>query len=289
MDAVDPQLEWQPAEFQAPGFQCFDLYFTGVGGARIHTKLLRPADVSKPHPAVLMFHGYTGNAGDWVDKLPYVAQGYTVAAMDCRGQGNLSADTSQVSGNTLHGHIIRGLQDAINGQPEKLMFRQVFLDTAQLAKIVMSMPDLDADRVGVYGGSQGGALTIACAALNPRIKRAAPAYPFLSDYKRVWSMDQGYLAYQELKEYFRFFDPNHQHEDEVFEMLGYVDIQNLACRVKAEVLWAIGLMDITCPPSSQFATYNKLSCPKSMVIYPDFDHEVLPGFSDQTFQFMMGL
>lgn len=289
MDAVDPQLEWQPAELQAAGCQCFDLYFTGVGGARIHTKLLRPAAVSEPHPAVLMFHGYTGNAGDWVDKLPYVAQGYTVAAMDCRGQGNLSSDTSQVAGNTLHGHIIRGLQDAINGQPEKLMFRQVFLDTAQLAKIVMSMPDVDADRVGVYGGSQGGALTIACAALNPRIKRAAPAYPFLSDYKRVWSMDQGYLAYQELKEYFRFFDPNHLHEDKIFEMLGYIDIQNLACRVKAVVLWAIGLMDITCPPSSQFAAYNKLNGPKSMVIYPDFDHEVLPGFSDKTFQFMLGL
>ncbi len=289
MNALDPELELVPAAFQAEGCECFDLYFTGVGGARIHTKLLRPKGVKTPHPAVLMFHGYTGNAGDWVDKLSYVAQGFTVAAMDCRGQGGSSEDAGRVSGNTLHGHIIRGLDDALRGHPEKLMFRQVFLDTAQLAKIVMAMPEVDPERVGALGGSQGGALTVACAALEPRIQKAAPMYPFLSDFKRVWSMDQGYLAYQELKEYFRFFDPTHENEERVFEMLGYIDIQNLAGRIEAEVLWATGLMDITCPPSSQFAAYNKITAKKTMVIYPDYDHEALPGFSDRAFQFMMDL
>jgi cephalosporin-C deacetylase len=289
MKAVDPYVEYEPAAFQAQGCECMDMYFTGVGGARIHAKLLRPRKASAPHPAVLMFHGYTGNAGDWVDKLPYVAQGFTVAAMDCRGQGGSSTDSVMVSGNTLHGHIIRGLDDALNGNPDKLMFRQVFLDTAMLARIVLAMPDVDPDRVGVFGGSQGGALTVACSALEPRIRRIAPVYPFLSDYKRVWSMDQGYLAYQELKEYFRFFDPTHQNEDRVFEQLGYIDIQNLAARIQAEVLWGMGLMDVTCPPSSQFAAYNKITAPKNMVIYPDYDHELLPGFNDRTFQFMMGL
>jgi cephalosporin-C deacetylase len=289
MNAIDPKVELVPAEFQANGCECFDMYFTGVGGARIHAKLLRPNKSAKPHPAVLMFHGYTGNSGDWVDKLSYVAQGFTVAALDCRGQGNISEDVGGVIGNTLHGHIIRGLDDALQGHPEKLLFRQVFLDTAELAKIVMNMPDVDPEKVGALGGSQGGALTVACSALEPRIKKAAPMYPFLSDYKRVWSMDQGSLAYLELREYFRFFDPTHKNEDKVFENLGYIDIQNLVPRIKADVLWGIGLMDVTCPPSSQFAAYNKINSKKSMVIYPDYDHEVLPGFNDKAFQFMMEL
>jgi cephalosporin-C deacetylase len=289
MNAVDPKVELVPSEFRAEGCECFDLFFTGVNGARIHAKLLRPNQTPKPHPAVLMFHGYTGNAGDWVDKLGYVAQGFTVAALDCRGQGNISEDSGGVIGNTLNGHIIRGLDDALQGRPEKLLFRQVFLDTAELAKIVIEMPDVDPEKVGAMGGSQGGALTLACAALEPRIKKAAPMYPFLSDFKRVWAMDQGFLAYKELKDYFRFFDPTHKNEDKVFEMLGYIDIQNLASRIKAEVLWAIGLMDVTCPPSSQFATYNKINSKKSMVVFPDFDHEMLPGFQDKTFQFMMDL
>lgn len=283
------KIELIPSEFQIDGCECFHLYFNGVGGARVHAKYLRPTNAKSPHPAVLMFHGYTGNSGDWADKLGYVAQGFSVAALDCRGQGGLSEDTGGVLGNTLHGHIIRGLYEALNGSPEKLLFRQIFLDTAQLANIIMDMPEVDPNRVGVMGGSQGGALTIACAALMPRIKRAAPIYPFLSDYQRVWSMDQAKDAYKELHEYFRFFDPLHKEEKEIFEMLGYIDIQHLTKRIQSDVLWGIGLMDTICPPSSQFATYNKIMSEKSMEIYPDYSHEVLPGFNDKVFQFMMGL
>jgi cephalosporin-C deacetylase len=289
MRALDPQMELIPAAFQPPNAECFHMYFTGVGGARVHAKLLRPKTADKPHPAVLMFHGYTGDSGDWADKLNYVSQGFTVAALDCRGQGGLSEDTGGVSGNTHRGHIIRGLNDALNGKPEKLLFRQIFLDTAQLARIVMEMPDVDPDRVGATGGSQGGALTVACAALEPRIRRSAPVFPFLSDYKRVWEMDQARDAYAELHEYFRRFDPLHEKEDLVFEKLGYVDIHNLASRVCSETFWVIGLMDTICPPSTQFAAYNRISAPKSMMIYPDFGHEGLPGVNDKIFEFLMGL
>jgi len=170
MHTTEPFIEMIPAKFQASGAECFHLYFTGVGGARVHAKLLRPKKSTKPHPAVLMFHGYSIDSGDWSDKLSYVAQGYTVAALDCRGQGGLSIDRGGVTGNTLHGHIIRGLDEALCGSPEKLLYRQIFLDTAQLAKIVMEMPDVDAQRVGATGTSQGGALTVACAALEPHIK-----------------------------------------------------------------------------------------------------------------------
>ncbi len=288
MRALDPQVELVPAQFQAPNAECF-LYFTGVGGARIHAKLLRPKNAPAPHPAVLMFHGYSGDSGDWADKLAYVGQGYTVAALDCRGQGGRSQDTGDVTGNTLHGHIIRGLNDALNGAPEKLLYRQIFLDTAQLANIVMAMPDVDPQRVGATGGSQGGALTVACAALEPRVRRAAPVFPFLSDYQRVWEMDQAKDAYAELRDYFRRFDPRHENEAAVFEKLGYIDIQHLAARIRGEVFWIIGLMDTICPPSTQFAAYNKITAPKSMCIYPDFGHEGLPGSNDRIFAFLMGL
>lgn len=289
MRALDPQVTLTPAAFQASYAECYDMTFTGVGGARIYAKLLKPKKASAPHPAILMFHGYSGDSGDWADKLGYVAAGYTVAALDCRGQGGRSEDKGGVTGNTLHGHIIRGLDEALKGEPEKLYYRQMFLDTAQLAKIVMEMPDVDPARVGATGGSQGGALTVACIALEPRIQRAAPVFPFLSDYKRVWEMDQDTGAYAELREYFRHFDPRHEQEDAVFEKLGYVDIQYLAPRIRTNVQWYTGLRDTICPPSTQFATYNKINSEKRMVIYPDFGHEGLPGSNDLIFQFMMGL
>jgi cephalosporin-C deacetylase len=286
MKSVDPELELRPAEFQTPLVECFDMYFTGVGGARVHAKLLRPKNPAEtPHPAICLFHGYTGSSGDWADKLGYASAGFTVAALDCRGQGGLSEDVGGVTGNTHRGHIIRGL----DGPPEKMLFRQIFLDTAQMAGLVMDMDEVDEKRVGAHGGSQGGGLTLSCVSLEPRIKRAAPVFPFLTDYRRTWNIDLAKGAYAELQEYFRHFDPRHEREDEIFEKLGYVDVQHLAPRIKAEVFMGVGLQDQICPPSTQFAAYNKITAEKSLNLYPDFGHENLPGHNDAVFQFMLGL
>ena len=280
--ALDPQVELVPADFQAPFADCYHMYFTGTGGARVHAKLLRPKQSDGPHPAVLMFHGYSGNAGDWSEKLGYVAMGYTVAALDCRGQGGLSEDRGGVTGWTLRGHIVRGLGD----DPEKMLYRHIFLDTALLARIVMEMDDVDATRVAATGGSQGGGLTLACAALTPEIKLAAPVFPFLCDYRRVWDLELAKDAYAELEEWFRRFDPLHEREDAVFTQLGYVDVQHLAPRIRGQVVMTVGLNDRICPPSTQFAAYNKIPSTKSLRIYPDFGHENLPGNSDAIFTFL---
>jgi cephalosporin-C deacetylase len=285
MKATDSKVELIPAEFQVPFADCFDLFFTGVKGARVHAKYLRPKNIDTKHPAILQFHGYSGHSGDWNDKLNYVAMGYSVAALDCRGQGGKSEDVGGVKGNTFNGHIIRGLDQSV----EDLLFRHIFLDTAQLARIIMNMPEVDETRVGAMGGSQGGALTLACAALEPGIKKLAPVYPFLCDYKRVWDMDLAKEAYAEIKNYFRQFDPRHEREDEIFMKLGYIDLQNLVKRIQGEVFMNVGLMDAVCPPSTQFAAYNKINAKKTMDIYPDFGHENIPQMMDKVYTFMKSL
>ena len=285
MRALDPAVTLVPAEFQAPYAECFGLQFTGTGGARVFAKLLRPRRSAGRQPAVLHFHGYAGASADWTTYLPYVAAGYVVAALDCRGQGGVSEDAGAPGRGTLRGHIVRGLQ----GPADQLYYRQVFLDTALLARIVMDMPEVDPARVGAYGGSQGGGLALACAALVPEIRRVAPTYPFLCDYQRVWQMDQAKEAYWELQDYFRRFDPRHLRERETFLQLGHIDVQHLCSRIRAEVLMGVGLMDTICPPSTQFAAYNKITAPKSYHLFPDFGHEVLPGFQDSVFHFLMGL
>ncbi len=284
MRAVEPQVELVPSQFQTEYAECFEMYFTGVKGARVCAKLARPRrEKDRNGAAVVIFHGYSGNSGDWISKLGYVAAGFTVAALDCRGQGGKSEDAGGVKGNTLHGHIIRGLDE---DSPSKLLFRDIFLDCAQLTYLVMDMPGVDKTRVGAFGLSQGGGLTLACAGLVPELNRAAPCFPFLSDYKRVWDMDLAKDAYSELREYFRNFDPRHERENEIFTRLGYIDVQNLAPRIKCRIKMFTGLMDTICPPSTQFATYNKITSEKSMTIYPDFGHEYLPDKDDWTFLYM---
>jgi cephalosporin-C deacetylase len=287
LDALDPCAALEPSSFTAAAghAECFDLWFTGVGGARVHAKYLRPAGAVSPHPAVLRFHGYTLGSPDWSSMLGWVGHGYSVAALDCRGQGGLSEDPGGVRGNTQRGHIVRGLDDA----PEKLLYRQIYLDCAELARIVMGFEEVDAARVGATGASQGGGLTLACAALEPRVRRAAPVYPFLTDYQRTWEMGLAVDAYQELQTHFRLFDPRHERERETFTRLGYIDVQHLAPSIRGEVLLITGLNDTICPPSTQYAAYNKIEAPKRHVLYPDFGHETLPGADDLIYEFMAAL
>lgn len=279
--ATDPQVKLEPAEFQCSYAECFHLTFTGVKGARIYAKFLRPKNVTKPGPALLCFHGYSGASGSWSAYLHYVAAGFCVAALDCRGQGGRSEDVGGVVGNTLLGHFIRGL----DGKPEDLLYRQIFLDTVQLFRVVTDMPEVDPTRVAACGGSQGGALTLACAALNPTLNRASASAPFLSDYKRVWEMGLAKDAYDELNTYFRNFDPRHEREDAIFTRLGYIDVQNLAPRIKAKIMMNTGLSDSVCPPSTQFAAYNKITSEKKIYLYPDYAHEIHKDVGDMEFQF----
>jgi len=287
LTAMGTSYTTEPAEFSAPGIICEYLYFTGVGHARICCKFLRPEKIEGKIPAIAMFHGYSGSSGGWVDKLAYAYAGFAVLAMDVRGQMGRSQDTFSTMGTTLKGHIIRGLDS--EDDANNLFFRNVFLDTAQVARVLMDMDFVDENRVGATGGSQGGALAITCAALEPRVKKVVSIYPFLSDYRRVWEMDLCKNAYEELMYYIKGRDPRHQHLEAMFERLGYIDVSNLAPRIKAEAYMFLTLMDSACPPSTQFAVYNKLESKKSCEIYPNHGHENLPGQGELVFNFFKGL
>ena len=285
MQDQNPQLVLTPFSWKAPGVECFDLWFSGVGGARIHAKYLRPSG-DYHYPAIVTFHGYSMSSGDWFDKLAWVQQGYAVAAMDVRGQGGLSEDNGGVYGTTLKGHIVRGL-DA--GRPERLFFRNVFLDAAQLVRTVGSLDEVNEERIYTLGASQGGALALAAAALEPTVIGCAASMPFLCDYQRVWEMDCCKHAYQEIVDYFRRHDPTHQRARHTFTKLGYIDVQYLAPRIRASVLMSTGLQDDCCPPSSQFAAFNKIHSNKRAIFYPDFGHEAYPNWLDEVSTFFNNL
>ena len=61
--------------------ECFHLYFTGVRGARIHAKLLKPRTIQGKTPAIVQFHGYSGHSGEWTGLLGHAARGFVVVAL----------------------------------------------------------------------------------------------------------------------------------------------------------------------------------------------------------------
>ncbi len=285
MNAVDADVKFVPAEFKTPFADCYELYFTGVGGARIHARVVRPKR-SGSTPLALHFHGLGGYAGEWCYYLPLAASGITVVGLDCRGQRGLSEETGRRLGSTQgDSFLTRGLLDGV----KNLYYRGVYLDCAQIAGIAMNFDWVDRSRVGVWGGSQGGGLTLVCAGLVKGLNRIAPVFPYLCDYRRVWEMDLAEGAYRDIRDWLRAYDPRHEHIEEFFTSLGYIDAQFFAERVEARVQMQTGLRDTCCPPSTQFAAYNHITAPKELLLYPDYGHENLRGADEIIYQYLLGM
>ena len=277
-------IEMKRNGFQTPFCECYDIFFHGIEETAIHVKYLKPRNTTGKIPAIIEFHGYGGCSKDWTYKLPYAACGIAVFSMECRGQMGDSTDSFGVQNHIRNCNLIRGVMT-----PEDLYYKKVFLDALDLMDIVMEFDDININKIGTMGYSQGGGIVLALAALNTNVNKVFAVYPFLSDYKRCWDMDTG-AAYEEIKDYFRQRDPQHERENEFFNNLGYIDIQNMAHWIKADVVMTTGLMDKVCPPSTQFAVYNKLLCRKKHLIFPEYGHEdMLNGLQDENLKWAMEL
>lgn len=261
----------------------YHLYFKGRGCANVHCQLIVPKQIEGRYKGMLQFHGYHTNSGDFQDKVALVAEGFVVLALDARGQGGLSEDVTRTKGGVMKGLIIRGLEEG----RENLYYTNVYLDTLMAARILKSLDYIDSSRIYAQGASQGGGLTIACAALVPDIYRIFVTYPFLSDYRKAYEMGAQTSAFEEIPYWFQFRDPLHKREDEVFQTLEYIDIQHLAPRIQADVLWTIGLQDTIVPPITQFATYNAIRSQKEIIALPEYGHEYLPRINDDYRHFLM--
>ncbi|WP_262315273.1 acetylxylan esterase [Lacticaseibacillus parakribbianus] len=279
MNALPQDFTVAPVAIPSRVAQAYDLWFQGVGQARIHCQLIlpKPYDPTVKHPGMVMFHGYHCDSGDYQDKFGWAAEGFVCLALDARGQGGLSQDVTRTSGDVMKGLIIRGMEEG----PANLYYRSVFLDTAQAAKLLMAYPGVDATRCYAVGASQGGGLAIACASLVPEIYRVQVSYPFLSDYRKAYRMGAQTSAFEEIAYWFQFRDPLHKRESEIFDTLDYIDIHFLAPRIRAEVYWSMGLQDTVVPPQTQFATFNNIQSPKHLVVLPEYGHEYLPKVSDE--------
>ena len=158
--------------------------------------------------------------------------------------------------------INRGLESK-----ELFYYRGAFCDAVRAIDIVCGLEKTDKDRIFARGESQGGALTFAAAALDGRIRAAAPAVPFLCDYN-----DYSKIVEWPMWEVFATADSMGLDREDMFRTLSYFDIKNFADRIKCPVFMAFGLRDPTCPPHTNFSAYNLLQCEKQFYCAPTCGH-----------------
>jgi cephalosporin-C deacetylase len=254
----------------------FDVTFAGFGGAPIRGWLHLPAERKGRLPAVVEYIGYGGGRGLAHERFLWAAAGYAHFVMDTRGQGSTwsigATPDPDATGDPAHpGFMTKGILD-----PASFYYRRLLTDAVRAVEAVRSHPSVDADRVAVTGGSQGGGLTVAAASLVEGLVGAMPDVPFLCDFPRAITL-QDKDPYAEIG---RYLKAHRDHVEQALATLAYFDMAILGGRATAPALFSVGLMDEVCPPSTVYAAFNRYGGPKEIVEYPFNDHEGGEGFHE---------
>jgi cephalosporin-C deacetylase len=258
--------------------EVYDVEFSGGGGDRIRAWYLRPRDTPAA-PVVVKFIGYGGGRGTPTEHVLLPALGYALLVMDSRGQGGRWATGATPDGAAGTGPenslvMTRGITS-----PEDYYYTRMFTDAVRAVDTAIELADPGAAGPGaaghaagiaVTGGSQGGALALAAAALRPDAVRVCHAdVPFLCDIQRAITLAP-HAPYTEIPE---FLAKNVQLIEPALDTLRYIDCALLARRITAATLMSVGLMDDICPPSTVFAAYNEISADKEIAVFPYSGHD----------------
>ncbi|WP_076465704.1 acetylxylan esterase [Actinomyces mediterranea] len=230
----------------------WDVTFPGYGSDPIKAWLTVPAAASGPLATIVQYQGYGGGRGLATDHLDWASAGFAHVFMDSRGQGGTwgsggATPDPHASGSADQGFMTRGIED-----PRDHYYRRLYVDAHHAVEAAAVLPQVDADKIIVTGGSQGGAMTIAAAALNPRVIGAMPDVPFMNHFRRSVGLTEG-TPYDEIVRYLAVF---RDRCDTVFHTLSYFDGVLLGRRADVPALFSTALLDTVCPPSSVFAARN---------------------------------
>jgi len=250
-----------------PPFEVSDVEFSGGAGDRVRAWYIKP-----PGPVdavVVKFIGYGGGRGAPAEHMLLPALGYAVLVMDSRGQGGrwTTGATADPAGTGPENSQVmtRGITT-----PKEYYYTRMFTDAALVIDTARELAGDGAARIAVTGGSQGGALALAAAALRPEAVLVCHAdVPFLCDIQRAITLAPR-APYTEIPE---FLAENVDLIPQALDTLRYIDCALLARRITATTLVSVGLMDDICPPSTVFAAYNEIkTAAKEIAVYPYSGH-----------------
>ncbi len=157
------------------------------------------------------------------------------------------------------GYLHNGLDDR-----DHYYMRHVYLGLVRCIDLLCSLPEWDGKNVITMGGSQGGALSIVAAALDRRVTQCVANHPALADMAAGSAgLTSGYPHFN--AERGLFTEAN-------LRTMSYYDVVNFARYVKAETFLTWGFNDNTCPPTTSYAVWNTLTCPKESLITPINEH-----------------
>jgi len=194
---------------QMTGFHVEKLIYESLPGMYVTALVYVPEGISKKHPAVLVPAGHSPNGKAYYQALcqRLVQRGYLVIGWDPVGQGERSQFWDKKNHKSRYNLICA--EHAVVGNLAYLagtnLARWEIWDGIRAVDYLLTRSDVDPERINITGTSGGGFQAAHIAALDPRIKVAAPSC---------------YITALPMRVYNRIFqDPDSDPEQDLYSMI----------------------------------------------------------------------
>jgi len=243
---LDPEIVHVP-ERSTPEVDVFEIHYTSLGGLRIAGWYCtpKPEYIPGPYPGLAILPGYVSEP-----TLPksWAKLGYAAVGVAPRGKLRSNAQYNPGYPGLLIDRII---------DKESYAYRGFYADALRAIDFMRTRPEIAPERIGVHGGSQGGALSLVTSALRSDVVTcAALAAPYLTGFMDSAALTRSY-PYEEMNEYMRLYPDR---IGQMRETVSYFDCLNFAPRITAPMLIYIGLADDVCPPETAYNLVERLTC-----------------------------
>ena len=246
------------------------------GDKAVYGYLCRPRAEGR-YPVVLNPPG--AGMGRLEPDLSFAESGFISFTMEIHGLSPLaSEDERRKRWKELGDYWYAGLDSR-----EHYYYHDVFLGCVRAMDYLCSLPEYDGRHAGVYGGSQGGALSIVTAALCPQVNFVVAFYPAMCDMGGFYHGCTGGWP--------KFFQKDKERlptdVEAMLNTLPYYDIVNFARLLRVPGFYSWGYKDNTCPPTSIWAAVNCIRAPKTIVIVPSSAHWSFPETRRKAMEWMI--
>ena len=273
--ALLPQLDLVP-EKCTPKVKVYSASFQSFkNGSRMYGTLCVPANYDGKCPAILIVPG----AGCRSRKGYYTEaeKGFVTFEIGIHGIPTVMPDERIYE--TLKQGSLLNYPSANVDDKDNYYYKRVFVSCARAVDFLASLDFVDAERIGVMGGSQGGALTITTAYLNPKVKAGAAFYPAMCDLT-------GYL-YDQGNAWPYLFKNKALATKERLETVKYYDVVNFARHLAVPMWVSYGYNDLVVCPTSIQGAINEMPTQPEVMIVPQSRHWTYPEQDSARSKWMM--
>ncbi|MEK9972960.1 MAG: acetylxylan esterase, partial [Deltaproteobacteria bacterium] len=200
--------------------EVFEVKYDSLDGLRIAGWYCLPRERDMPLPARVFYPGYISEP-----TLPksHAAQGY--ATFGATPRGKLRSNGTFNPG--YPGLLTHNINDRDN-----YGYKGFYIDAVRVIDFLLEQPEVDSERIGIQGSSQGGALTLVVSALRQQVRAASAGAPYLAGVVDAFKLTRTY-PYEEINDYLGIHP---EQSSAVANTWNYYDCFNFAERIQCPII-----------------------------------------------------